>query len=115
MNVIFDLYHRPDPGRPPGGDELARLRHQVEDLQSRLDCLTLAAQAMWELIREQSRLSDAELASKMQEVDLRDGEADGRITASVVSCPGCGRRGRSNRRRCVYCGGELPPHHVFGH
>lgn len=94
--------------------EVARLRNQVEDLQRRLDTLTLAAQALWELVRAQGRYSDTNLLEKMQEVDLRDGEADGRITSGLVNCPGCGRRNRSTRRHCVFCGASLPSTHVMG-
>jgi hypothetical protein len=119
MNIIFDLYHQ--TGAADGGnkgtdakDEVARLRAQVEELQRRTDSLTLAAQALWELLRSEAKLTDPELVEKMQEVDLRDGEADGRISSSVVSCPGCGRRSRSSRRRCVYCGVTLPTHPVMG-
>ncbi len=94
--------------------EVARLRNQVEDLQRRLDTLTLAAQALWELLRAQGRYSDTDLLEKMQEVDLRDGEADGRITSGLVNCPGCGRRNRSTRRHCVFCGASLPTPQVMG-
>ena len=119
MNIIFDLYQQSsiNEARNRAGDakdEVARLRAQVDDLQRRIESLTLAAQAMWELLRSEARLTDAELVEKMQEVDLRDGEADGRITGSVVACPSCARRSRSSRRRCVYCGATLPTHHVMG-
>lgn len=94
--------------------EVSRWRAQVEDLQRRLDTMTLAAQAMWELLRAHGRFSDADLLEKMQEVDLRDGEADGRISSGLVNCPGCGRRNRTSRRRCVFCGAALPTPPVVG-
>ena len=113
MNIIFDLYHnstiREARHKATGAqDEIIRLRAEVEDLRRQTDSFTLAVQALWELLRNEARLSDAELVEKIQEVDLRDGEADGRISASVVGCTACGRRSRSTRRRCVYCGNLLP-------
>ncbi len=112
MSLIFRL-QRPAAAPPQARDDVTRLRAQVEDLQQRLESLTLATQALWELLRAQGRFTDQDLQEKMLEVDLRDGEADGKITSSVVNCPSCGRRGRSSRRRCVYCGAEMPAHHLF--
>lgn len=118
MNVFFHLLGPPSAA-PASAElaskgEVARLRAQVEELQRRLETMTLAAQALWELLRAQGRYSDTDLLEKMQEVDLRDGEADGRITSGLVNCPGCGRRNRSTRRHCVFCGASLPTPHVLG-
>jgi hypothetical protein len=118
MNIIFDLCQQSCPDQAQkkpvsAKDELAQMRSKVDDLQCQVDSLTLAAQALWELLRSEAKLTDAELVEKMQEVDLRDGEADGRITSSLVICPSCARRSRSARRRCVYCGAPLPTHHVL--
>ncbi len=119
MNIIFDLYHnstiREARHKATGAqDEVIRLRNEVENLRRQTDSLMLTVQALWELLRNEARLSDAELVEKVQEVDLRDGEADGRITASVVGCTACGRRSRSTRRQCVYCGDLLPTPPVLG-
>lgn len=119
MNVFFHILGPPagpvaSAADTPSKSEVSRLRAQVEELQRRLDTMTLAAQAMWELLRLQGRFSDTDLLEKMQEVDLRDGEADGRITSGLVNCPGCGRRNRSTRRHCVFCGAGLPTPHVMG-
>lgn len=118
MNLIFDLYQQScitqvSDKAAEAKDEVSRLRAQVDDLQRRLDTLILASQAMWELLRQRCDLGDPDLMEKMQEVDLRDGEADGRITTGAVSCLTCGRRSRSTRRLCVYCGATLPAHHMF--
>lgn len=118
MNLIFDLYQQScitqvSDKAAEAKDEVTRMRAQVDDLQRRLDTLILASQAMWELLRQHGQLGDADLMEKMQEVDLRDGTADGRITTGAVGCPNCGRRSRSTRRLCVYCGATLPAHHMF--
>lgn len=119
MSVFIQLFG-PSPEltrsapEAPSRSEVARLRIQVEELQRRLDTMTLAAQAMWELLRVHGRFSDTDLLEKMQEVDLRDGQADGRISSGLVNCPGCGRRNRSTRRHCVFCGAALPTPHVVG-
>lgn len=119
MSVFIQLFGASPSGtkttpEAPTKSEVSRLRAQVEELQRRLDTMTLAAQAMWELLRAHGRFSDTDLLEKMQEVDLRDGEADGRISSGLVNCPGCGRRNRTSRRHCVFCGAALPTPHVVG-
>ena len=74
----------------------------AEDLAERVDQLALATQALWELAAERLHISDAELTAKIEEVDLRDGKADGRIRAGLA-CTACNRR----HRHCLYCGADL--------
>ena len=81
--------------------------HDIRELQGRLNSLTLGCQAMWELLCENTQLTDADIVKRMQEVDLRDGTADGKITRSVQQCPSCNRPSNPRRSRCMYCGGEL--------
>ena len=86
--------------------ELITLRGQV-------DRLTLACQAMWELIRESGSFSESELQEKITEVDLRDGAADGRLGSTVLKCPSCGRNSNSRRDSCIWCGGPIEREHIF--
>jgi len=114
MSVFFHLsQHTVATETRAAKDDVAQLRAQIEEQQRQIDSLTLASQAMWELLRGAAQLADADLMEKMQEVDLRDGEADGKITSTIVGCPKCGRRSRSARRQCVYCGETLPTHSAF--
>ncbi len=77
--------------------ELTELRDQVERL-------TLLNQALWELIRARLNVSDAELEQLAQEIDLRDGKQDGKLTSHPLKCPNCGRVSNSRHRKCLYCG-----------
>lgn len=87
---------------------------QIANLQRSVDHLTLACQAMWELLRDNTSLTEEMLDAKIQEVDLRDGQADGRITEHCIDCPSCGARSNSRRETCVMCGAKLTVgHHVF--
>ena len=71
--------------------------------------------ALWELLRDDGVFDEERLLEKIQEVDLRDGRADGRLGPTPVSCPHCGRKSKSGRAQCMYCGTPLPggPEHVF--
>jgi len=50
----------------------------------------------------------------MEEIDLRDGKSDGKLAPDTVECTGCGRKAKSTRRNCLYCGAELPRGPAFG-
>jgi len=62
---------------------------------------------MWELVSEQTGLADADLLKRMQEVDLRDGKADGKITPVPVDCSKCSRPVNPRRKTCMYCGAAM--------
>jgi ribosomal protein S27AE len=79
---------------------------RLRELENRLDKLMLVCLAMWELLMEKGGLSEEELAEKVEEIDLRDGVGDGKITRKVAECPQCGRVMSPRHSRCLYCGAE---------
>jgi hypothetical protein len=92
-----------------------RVGNDVVELQRIVESLALTCQAMWELVREQTSITDEMLLERMQEVDLRDGRRDGKLGSGTSTCPGCSRVNKARREVCVYCGRALPPpQHVFG-
>ena len=87
----------------------------VERLETKLDNLALACQALWEILRDSTDLTEHELTTKMESIDLRDGKRDGRITPTAQTCKSCGRKSGRNRKQCVYCGKPTPDDgEVFG-
>ena len=82
-------------------------------MHARLDALALVCQAQWELLREQTDLTDELLREKMQEVDLRDGKPDGRLRATTIACGNCSRPVNSRRGMCIYCGDDMVTEQVF--
>jgi hypothetical protein len=76
---------------------------QLAELRAAVDRLALVNQSLWELVRERTNLTDADLEQRVQEVDLRDGRLDGRMGAAVRACGKCGRPNRGDRERCLYC------------
>lgn len=79
-------------------------RTDIRDLQNQIDRLCLLNQALWELLQERLNVTDAALEAKAQEVDLRDGKADGKISEVAVRCPTCQRVCNSKHDKCIYCG-----------
>jgi hypothetical protein len=88
--------------------DVAQNSRQVRDLDYAIDRIALASQAMWELVSSRLGLTEEELREKMNEIDLRDGEADQRMTDRVIDCLGCGRKANVRRDRCIYCGATVP-------
>lgn len=86
---------------------------EMRSLSSQVDRLTLACQAMWELVRERTELTEEDLAQKIEEIDARDGEVDGKMGARIVPCPSCGRNSNSRRSSCVWCGEPIEREHAF--
>lgn len=77
---------------------------QVQELAHQVERLSLMNQALWELLRERLGLTDADIERKANEVDLRDGVQDGRMTTTALKCPKCERISSSKHWKCMYCG-----------
>ncbi|MBL9156443.1 MAG: zinc ribbon domain-containing protein [Verrucomicrobiales bacterium] len=118
MDVFFESSQN---SRIDGASQTARdarstardAEREVAALQRRVDFLTIASQALWEIVRERMGLSDQQILERIKEIDLRDGKADGKISKSIQPCPQCHRNNQSGQSRCVYCGTELPIGRVF--
>jgi hypothetical protein len=83
----------------------------LSQLGRRIDRLSLACQAMWELLRDKAGVTEDELRDKILEVDLRDGSTDGKMASFIVECPHCKARTNSRRPTCIICGLEIPRKH----
>lgn len=78
-----------------------------------IDQLTLACQAMWELIREKMGFTDEQLRQKISEIDLRDGLKDVKIGMEMIICPSCARDTNTIHSACTYCGCEILGSHAM--
>lgn len=90
-----------------------RINARKDNTKQELEELTLACQAMWELLRDHLGLTDEQLKAKMLEIDARDGVVDGKIGAELVDCPHCGQKASTFKPNCVYCGNRIPSSHVM--
>jgi hypothetical protein len=84
------------------------LERRLATAERRLDRLTLASQALWELLKERTDLTIEQVFAKMEEIDLRDGRKDGKIGGRVLTCAACHRTVNALHTTCLYCGQPIP-------
>lgn len=118
---IWDLFEQAELDSAAWSNDIARrdasqtadrLHTEVLRLEAKIDGLALVCQALWELVRQETGLQDADIAKKVAEVDLRDGKRDGRIMAKPVSCAKCGRPTPTRQRTCIFCGAPVEQGHI---
>jgi hypothetical protein len=84
-----------------------------DNTKQELEELTLACQAMWELLRDHLGFTDAHIKARILEIDARDGTVDGKIGAELIDCPHCGQKASTTKPNCVYCGHRLASTHIM--
>lgn len=117
--MIWNAYHTDRARKAERTAEKAdsraeRLEQSLEDLRKHVDRLSLASQAMWELLRDHSDLCETDIEKKILEIDGRDGYLDGKIGGQVFDCLACGSKTNSKRDTCVMCGAPVRSPHRFG-
>ena len=120
--MLWDLYQQYRIGRldqkldriqgAPTQDGLAR-DHAVR-LEEELDRLALITRALFELMQESSGVLEERLGAKVVEIDLRDGQADRRMTARARKCPTCDAMMSPTFARCLFCGHQDESAGPFG-
>jgi hypothetical protein len=92
-----------------------RHTHRIEDLDERIDEVALILRGMWALL-EDGGVTAEQLRAKIEELDLADGVADGKVTRGPVDCPGCDSKIPTDLSKCQYCGTEVVRDaHPLGH
>jgi hypothetical protein len=86
------------------GSKATQAQIQVRQLEDRLDKLSLICMAMWQLLSEQTALTEEQLMARIAEIDLQDGKADGKVSKTVAQCRQCGRVMSRTHSSCMYCG-----------
>jgi hypothetical protein len=110
--VLWDLFQHYQIGRLD--QKLDRINEDVAageasvraatQLNEKVDRLALLCRAMFELMQQTSGITEDQLKAKVVEIDLRDGQADGRVTPKPKQCPKCSAMISPHFGRCLFCG-----------
>ena len=98
-------------GVAPGGAE--RAVDEVRQLEDRMDRLVLVNMALWSLLQEKMGLTEKDLMDRVQQVDLADGQLDGKARKPLAKCPDCDRVMSPRHKRCLYCGADRLDYSAF--
>ena len=82
---------------------------KLRELEQRYERMSLVTNALWQLLKEHTGLSDADLKKYIEKVDLADGVRDGKIARNkgAMDCPHCSRRVLTSATVCAWCGEKL--------
>jgi hypothetical protein len=80
---------------------------ELLEVHDRVDRLILVVDAMWSLL-EESGYTDEQLIARIQEIDSADGAVDGKRTAQITQCLGCGAKVAAGLATCQFCGASVP-------
>lgn len=89
-----------------GADRLGatQVKQQLRWLEANLAKSLMINEALWEILRDKLHVTDDELNDKLYEIDMRDGELDGKNQRRAAKCPQCNRTVSARHPVCLYCG-----------
>jgi len=76
----------------------------VKHLEATVAKILMINEALWEIIRDKHGMTEEDLHNKIYEVDMRDGQADGKNQRKASKCPNCDHMVSSRHAACLYCG-----------
>lgn len=79
----------------------------VDELSARLDRTVMACEALWTFVHEKLGVSEQEFIDRVNEIDLSDGQLDGKVRRTPSTCSSCGRKVASRFPKCMYCGEKI--------
>jgi hypothetical protein len=103
----FDIFHI---GEAPLGSDMRPIPGptrtlSTDRLERDIERLRMICEAMWRILKDKLGVDDEELVARIAEIDLMDGEADGRkAPKGPAMCPKCNRPNSRRHDFCIYCG-----------
>lgn len=86
------------------GSKNYSLEKEVRVLKENLWKSMLINEALWEIISGKLDVPIKELYDKLYEIDMRDGQLDGKNQQKASLCPKCSRKVSPRHSACLYCG-----------
>jgi len=102
MKIDVDQGGRADAARAQS--RVSSLQVQLKAFEANLAKTLMINEALWEIIRDKLSLTEDDLNEKLYEIDMRDGQLDGKNQRKATSCPNCHRTVSPRHPACIYCG-----------
>ncbi len=81
-----------------------RAQAKTVEIEAKCDRALLVCEALWTLLRDKLGVSEEELVERVNDIDLTDGQLDGKVRrAQAHACPSCGRTIAKRFPKCIYC------------
>lgn len=101
----ININHRPTLSAANARSDASDAKLKVDQLEDEIERLLMITEAMWGILKEQLNYDDEELVRRVQEIDMRDGVLDGKVSKKEPKkCASCGRTVMKKRPQCMYCG-----------
>lgn len=115
---MWDIYQeiRLNDLRAQQGDTKSSLKSasaDIDDLNRHVRKLALVSQALYELLKESTGITDEDLRRRIEMIDKRDGAVNGRLDAAPLKCPKCGGAITAGGLSCKSCGAMAAPKYPF--
>jgi hypothetical protein len=108
---IFDVHqygqiNRISSAQTDTTNRLANTQDKLQRLENRYERMRLVTNALWQMLKEHTGLTDADLRRFIERVDLLDGKADGKMSGptGAMDCPKCSRHILKSAAICPWCG-----------
>jgi hypothetical protein len=82
-------------------------------LERQMGKMALVNQALFELLKAETGITDEDLRRKVREIDLRDGIEDQQLVAGPLTCPKCRAAMTAGALSCPQCGATVAPAYPF--
>lgn len=100
-----------DPMNHELAEHRRRNRDNLEDLEEKVDRLSLVCEAMWELMCDVGYTTE-HLQAKMDSLDASDGQMDRRRARVPLDCA-CGAKVPISAKTCTFCSLPAPKRPAF--
>lgn len=113
MNVFGSIMaHQAASEAASASRTAGKARDSMVELEARLDRALLASEAMWTILQDKLGVTEEDLITRINEIDMLDGKLDGKVQRTAVSCPKCNRVIARRFPKCMYCG-QMVVHDAF--
>lgn len=85
-------------------DKVESVNERLNLQDRKIEMLILVNQAIVELLVKKCRVTEDEILEQIEEIDLRDGIKDGKISNGNRKCLKCDRNYNHRLNKCLYCG-----------